>query len=265
MLNSPFQVVYVGVGSYAGGRKIGPAKFPHWDLFTLREGTADMRIANDSIRLVAGDAVLIPPDHRFEGVAGSSGAGLWVVHFRATPAKVIAAGLHGKGKPERVSGAMSGDFEIRVANQLLELWHKGEGRQIPAADCLAGYLLAAVAERSRNPETPSGRHRQFELALEESCSELHSMVSVSQLAQRSGLSCSHFRTEFRRLFTRSPSAILRERRLREAARLLRETRLPVKQIAVQAGYGEVSAFHRAFHRHFGKTPARYRQGFHLAV
>lgn len=47
-------------------------------------------------------------------------------------------------------------------------------------------------------------------------------------------------------------------RLRTAAGLLRSTDLPVAGIALAAGFGDLSNFHRAFRRAFATTPLRYR-------
>lgn len=45
-----------------------------------------------------------------------------------------------------------------------------------------------------------------------------------------------------------------------AKRLLRRSRLPVKAIAEKVGFGNVSAFSRAFHLACGQTPAEFRGG-----
>jgi AraC-like DNA-binding protein len=54
--------------------------------------------------------------------------------------------------------------------------------------------------------------------------------------------------------------IKREVRLSMAAEYLRTTDLSTKEIAALLDYSEVSNFHRAFKRHFGSTPGRYREG-----
>lgn len=54
------------------------------------------------------------------------------------------------------------------------------------------------------------------------------------------------------------SEYLRDMRLEEAARLLRETDIPVDQIAFQVGLQSPSGFHRNFLLSYGMTPNRYR-------
>ena len=83
-------------------------------------------------------------------------------------------------------------------------------------------------------------------------------VTVDDLAQRAGLSSSHFRTLFAARLGRPAGAFLLDLRMREAARLLRETQNAIKQIARQTGYGDVATFYHAFRRRFKSTPGAYR-------
>jgi AraC-like DNA-binding protein len=46
----------------------------------------------------------------------------------------------------------------------------------------------------------------------------------------------------------------------EAQRLVRSSRMPIKEVARRLGYTYASSFVRAFYRWTGKTPARYRHG-----
>ncbi|MTH36190.1 helix-turn-helix domain-containing protein [Paracoccus limosus] len=55
------------------------------------------------------------------------------------------------------------------------------------------------------------------------------------------------------------AAIRAEIRLQGARQLLRDTGLSVAEIAERLGYGEPSAFHRAFLKHIGTTPAAFRR------
>lgn len=51
---------------------------------------------------------------------------------------------------------------------------------------------------------------------------------------------------------------LQDIRMQHAARLLRDTRLSVRDIALAAGYHNSSHFYHLFQRHFGVSPATYR-------
>jgi two-component system response regulator YesN len=51
-----------------------------------------------------------------------------------------------------------------------------------------------------------------------------------------------------------------ERRLEMAARLLRETALPVHDVSHRVGYGDAAYFGKVFRKHYGSTPRDYRKG-----
>jgi AraC-like DNA-binding protein len=54
--------------------------------------------------------------------------------------------------------------------------------------------------------------------------------------------------------------LLAEARYAKARDLLRQTDLPVEEIAAQIGYAESAAFIHAFRRWAGQSPRAYRQG-----
>lgn len=62
----------------------------------------------------------------------------------------------------------------------------------------------------------------------------------------------------KRSLGRSFSEIVRELRMGHAASLLKETAIPVGDVAEQAGYASLSAFYRGFRELYGMSPADYR-------
>jgi AraC family transcriptional activator of mtrCDE len=83
--------------------------------------------------------------------------------------------------------------------------------------------------------------------------------SVTSLAKTAGLGRSLFMSRFTELFGRPPMAVLRDLRMRQAARQLETTELGIEQIARQAGYASRSSFIRAFHKAYGTDPSRHRR------
>ena len=78
-------------------------------------------------------------------------------------------------------------------------------------------------------------------------------------AWRSGLTPPRLARLIHRFFDLTPGQFLTQTRLAAAARLLRETRLGVSEIAHQCGFYDHSAFSRAFHSAMGVTPSAYRE------
>ena len=68
-----------------------------------------------------------------------------------------------------------------------------------------------------------------------------------------------FARRFRRLVGEAPLAYLTWWRLNLAARWLRDTGEPIAVVAGRVGYGSEYSFSRAFTRHHGQPPGRYRR------
>jgi len=82
--------------------------------------------------------------------------------------------------------------------------------------------------------------------------------SVEALAKRVGWSAAHLHFAFRTHLGQSPHKVLMSRRIRAAQEELVSTRRPIKQIAVECGFADASAFIHAFRASEGMTPAAYR-------
>ena len=83
--------------------------------------------------------------------------------------------------------------------------------------------------------------------------------TVEGLARAIGLSRSAFAARFSELVGEPPLEYVSRWRMTKAAELLRESDLSVLEVAERAGYGSEAAFGRAFKRHEGTAPARYRR------
>ena len=83
--------------------------------------------------------------------------------------------------------------------------------------------------------------------------------TVEGLARAVGLSRSAFAARFSELVGEPPLEYVSRWRMTKAAELLRESDLSVLDIAERAGYHSEAAFNRAFKRHEGTAPARYRR------
>ena len=78
--------------------------------------------------------------------------------------------------------------------------------------------------------------------------------SVQSLSQAAGLSRSAFMERFQRAFGQPPMLVLRELRMRHAAKLLKTQALTVDQVARAVGYSSRSSFSRAFRQAHGFEP-----------
>ncbi|MPY78726.1 MAG: helix-turn-helix domain-containing protein [Actinophytocola sp.] len=86
-------------------------------------------------------------------------------------------------------------------------------------------------------------------------------ITVSELAQRSGLGERTFLRRFAAATGSTPHRWLTERRLDRAQHLLETTGLGVDDIAVACGYGSAAALRHQFARLRGTSPSHYRTTF----
>ncbi|SAL03897.1 AraC family transcriptional regulator [Caballeronia arationis] len=84
-------------------------------------------------------------------------------------------------------------------------------------------------------------------------------ISLTDLAERAGLSRMHFAAQFKLATGLSPHAYLTEKRLGAAKSLLAEGRLPIAQIAFAVGFHTQAHFTTVFHKATGLTPKRWRE------
>jgi AraC family transcriptional regulator len=88
---------------------------------------------------------------------------------------------------------------------------------------------------------------------------LGEQISLTDLAERAGLSRMHFAAQFKLATGLSPHAYLTEKRLGAAKSLLAEGHLPIAQIAFAVGFHTQAHFTTVFHKATGLTPKRWRE------
>lgn len=129
------------------------------------------------------------------------------------------------------------------------------------------YAVKAVLYRhcsllSRSGLVPS--HRPADAAL---ISRIMSIIqeqyksdlSLRTLAAELGYSYNYLSSCFRRHFGVGFPEYVNMFRLEETARLIRDTRLPLTEIALQSGFSTIRNFNMTFRRRWGMTPSEYRQ------
>ncbi len=89
--------------------------------------------------------------------------------------------------------------------------------------------------------------------------ELRDGRTVAHFAAELGVSPTHLTRACNVACGRSASAILSDRVHYEARRMLRETDLPINQIAEKLGFHSAAYFSRAFHKHTGISPRDFRR------
>ena len=84
--------------------------------------------------------------------------------------------------------------------------------------------------------------------------------SVQQLSELMAMDRTVLYRRMQALTQMTPSNYIKSVRMSVAARLLKETSIPVPEIALQTGFSTTKYFNRVFKDEFGITPADYRKG-----
>ena len=84
-------------------------------------------------------------------------------------------------------------------------------------------------------------------------------ISVEQAAAIAGMSRNSFLRAFKAVAGMTWVDYLNHVRLIEGAHLLKETSLPIAEIAARVGYADQSYFDRRFKERFGQTPLCFRR------
>ncbi|MFQ6006459.1 MAG: cupin domain-containing protein [Woeseia sp.] len=97
-------------------------------------------------------------------------------------------------------------------------------------------------------------------ALQQLHNNPHTAWTLDKLAQRIGMSRAAFAKRFRKLVGHPMFEYLTMLRIQRGKELLRESTLPLYEVASRVGYESDLAFAKTFKKHTGTTPTRYRKG-----
>jgi len=92
-------------------------------------------------------------------------------------------------------------------------------------------------------------------------SNLHSAITMAQLAEYTRRNASYLSTLFKKEVGMPISAYILQKRLAEARQLLTDTDMPIAQIAGTLAFSTQSYFSKVFFAHNGETPGQYRKRF----
>ena len=86
----------------------------------------------------------------------------------------------------------------------------------------------------------------------------HEEWPIARLAEVSGVSEAHFARSFKQAFGLPPHRYLLTRRIERAVALLRDTDLPITDIAFETGWNSLGTFGRIFRDITGQSPSGLR-------
>jgi transcriptional regulator GlxA family with amidase domain len=125
------------------------------------------------------------------------------------------------------------------------------------------FVQVVRAWLSTQPDEPSWLRALNDPRLARALAALHENPgrdwSVGNLAAHAALSRSPFSSRFTSVVGEPPYAYVARVRMERAARMLREGRKTLAEVAAAVGYESESSFSRVFKKHFRASPGVFRQ------
>ena len=159
-----------------------------------------------------------------------------------------------------------GQAEVRtLLAQIVRAWQQqAPGCQLAVKAALLG-IVAVCAQygrlegRSMRPGADY-KARQLREIVGYLGEHFTARLSLTEVAAHFGLSPQYFSTFFKENFGRTFTQHVNSLRIEQAARLLRETDLPVMDVGFTVGFDNFSYFIKRFRSVYGVSPSHYRKG-----
>lgn len=142
--------------------------------------------------------------------------------------------------------------------QLVELFHSSNPVRAPYLNLLMGEILLDCYQ-SQNNTIQSSKKDNVLTMIKYLESHTHMPLHADDLADYMNLSYKHLCTVFKKKTGSKLVEYHTNLRMNEAAKLLRETSLLVKEISVYMGYSDQLYFCNVFKKVFGLSPVEYRR------
>lgn len=200
---------------------------------------------------------VIPSAHVYYLPAGETWTFFWVILHHPYAVQRLAAAVGGVGK------LLSATPLSPVAMAAAELFEgaAGGGFGDPFDRDAAVFRFMLELERHFHERSVSATERDRLLAdtrryiLE----RLKRRVDTTELAERQGMTRSHFAHHFKNATGRPPADYVTEVRLAEAARLLTTTDSTLTELAERCGFADANHLCKSFRRRYHLSPGAYRK------
>ena len=244
------------------------------ELVIVMDGTAEHIVENERFVVKKGDVFVMGRDIR-HGYNNAEDFRICNIMFR--PEALLNgdhdikqyAGFHAlflleaqindaQGFSSRLKLSHSDFTELeRLTNMAVEEY----GADLPGKKTrLMSLFMQIVVMLSRLYDAPAKLREIGGMAEAAAFMENHYMedITIEQVLEISHYSLRHFIRLFSAAYNTTPQKYLMNIRIRRACVLLRETALPITEVALRCGFSDSNYFSRAFRKVNGITPSQYR-------
>ncbi len=257
----------------------GPVFPAHWhehlEILAIREGRCVLDTGGgESVPAEAGDLLVSNPGemHRLANPGGRLSYDCLIVHvpqlvdqdLDAASARCLAPIAQGR---VLFATRVRGDDRPRdcLDAMLREFRRREPGFEMEILSRLLHLLVLLLRHHARTALTPreqdsrKRKRERLDPILQHIERHYDQRITTADCARRVNLTESGFCHLFREMTGTSLGAYLARKRMGKAATLLRETTLPVAEVALATGYGDLPHFTRTFSRMHGRSPSAFRR------
>ncbi len=235
-------------------------------LFRLQtEGEATVRTSNESIRVSAGDFLMIGPDEPYEidiapaksrdkhRIVGSGD------YFLFCKNRWVYEWWNSKPRRNRAKISLDAGF-LGIWKQLILEKQRGEDESKEILNCLLHALFLSIDRILSKPHLAQPKKPLILADKIKNFVEMHAHTSftLEDVAQQVGISVSSIGHIFKASFGKTIMGYALEVRLGLAMDRMRSSQLTLAQIAESTGFHSYSYFHRVFRERYGIPPGEYR-------
>jgi AraC-like DNA-binding protein len=158
-----------------------------------------------------------------------------------------------------VSPAPTATAKLFKASSVETVVKENASPRLDAALCCTGATMFDGDTERAAPTVSMLSGHKLSRAVEYIDANLGRHLKLPEIAQTLGMSPHHFAHAFKQTMGVAPHQYLIARRVARAKSLLRETDLPMGEIAYRVGYSNQAHFSTLFHRFAAMTPTTFRQ------
>lgn len=234
---------------------------PFCEILFVSKGSGSIEIGELNETISAGDIVVVEPAIRHSEKSSSDDPFELLFfafdNFKA-PGLQVNHILRDGERPIIESGAYRLQFEHYFSQLVAETRTEALFSE-SIAESLANVIILLIT-RMAAANAPCSVDLSFECRQLKEYLDEHYMndVTLESLSSSIFVSKFHLSREFKKEVGISPIKYVISKRVNEASRLLLETNLPIKDIAIQVGYPNSAYFSQTFKRVTGKTPSEFR-------
>jgi AraC family transcriptional regulator len=191
------------------------------------------------------------------GDACLSVRGTWVSRWMDPDTRTFAVSAEAYVKLQAVLARVA--HRAPVERLQVDVAHRAPVERLEVEEALCAVVAPPLAPARGDALSARERHIAGTIAHEVAL-RFDERLSLEALARDAGVSVFHACRVFRRVMGTGIHQHQQEARLRHALALLLDTRLPLAEVALEAGFANQGHLGNAFMRRYGRTPGATRKG-----